>query len=76
MIPTAYLHVDPAHPAFENLPGWHKARIYKRMGWRTRCIAEELEVPNNTVKLWLNPEAHERAIANKREYRKRQQEAA
>ena len=52
------IHVDPAHPAFENLPREEQARIYHRnMGWDLNAIADEFGVERRTVRTWVDPHA-------------------
>lgn len=58
------IYVDPAHPAFQNLPKQHRAAIYRSRGWGARAIAEELGAHWTTVRYWTDPEWRARKQAD------------
>lgn len=49
------IHVDPAHPAFEQLPRDQQARIlYFNVGWSVAALADEYGVNKRAVQRWLD----------------------
>lgn len=60
-------HVDPASPAFTNLPREEQARIYRyHYGWKVKGLAEEFGVSVAAIDLWTNPGAKEKHKAARR----------